>query len=72
MRIIKHNLSGRLMVKRNWSRAKRFLAEIFALGPESWQAKEDGQTLLVGIDEFSGERMMEIEPLDEEEDVCLT
>jgi hypothetical protein len=56
------------MVQGTWSRAKRCLAEILALGPWGWQAKEDERTLLVGIDEFSGELMMEIKPHEEEEE----
>jgi hypothetical protein len=34
MRITGHNLAAQLMVQANWSIAKRFLAEILALGPE--------------------------------------
>jgi cytochrome b len=55
MRTTGHNLLAQLMVQANWSRAKRFLAEILALGPEGWQAEENERTLLVGIDQFSEE-----------------
>jgi hypothetical protein len=67
MRITGHNLSAQPMVQANWSIAKRFLAETLALGPKNRQAEEEEQALPVGIDEFSGERMMEIEPLKEED-----
>jgi hypothetical protein len=63
-----HNLSVQLTVQASWSIAKRCLAEILALGPEGWQVEEDERAPLVGSDEFSGDLMMEIEPLEEEED----
>jgi hypothetical protein len=72
MRITGHNLPAQLLVQANWSIAKTLLAEVFALGPEGRQAEEDERTLLVGIDEFSEEPMMEIEPVEDEEDAWLT
>jgi hypothetical protein len=67
-----HNLSVQLTVQANWSIAKRCLAEILALGPEGWRAEDDEWAPLVGSDELSGDLMMEIEPLEEEEDSWLT
>jgi hypothetical protein len=68
MRIAGHNVHAQLMVQANWSIASKFLAEVLEMGPGGWKAEEDDRCNRMGIDPFSGELMMEADPVEEEED----
>jgi hypothetical protein len=69
MRISSRNLHAQLMVQANWSIAKKFLAEVLALGPDEWSAEEDRRGDRTGIDPFSEDLMIDEAEEEEEEEM---